>query len=408
MSTFQHTLDWLFSQLPMYQRTGGANYKIDLQKTLDMMAALGHPEKKLKYFHVAGTNGKGSTSHMLASVLQEAGYKTGLYTSPHLIDFRERIKVNGAEISEAFVVTFVEENRAMFQALELSFFEMTVGLALWYFVAEKADVVVLEVGMGGRLDSTNVVTPEVSVITNIGLDHQKFLGNTLIQIAKEKAGIIKPNIPIVIGETQYEIEGLFKEIADNCNTEITFADQVEIAAFKTDLKGNYQSKNVKTAVTALSKQTTFSISAAQLKAGLLNVVKNTGLMGRWQILQENPLLICDTGHNAEGVTEIVKQLKESPYKKLHLVWGMVDDKSVEEVLKLLPEAEYYFTQASIPRALKVKELQTAAAKIGMEGQAFETVKLAVGSALEKAGKDDLIFVGGSTFVVADLLAYWNK
>ena len=408
MLSYQQTLEWLFSQLPMYQRTGGANYKIDLQKTLDMMATLGHPEKKLKYFHVAGTNGKGSTSHMLASVLQEAGYKTGLYTSPHLIDFRERIKVNGVEVPENFVVSFVEDNRAMFQELDLSFFEMTVGLALCHFVAENTDVVVLEVGMGGRLDSTNVVIPEVSVITNIGFDHQKFLGDTLEQIAKEKAGIIKPKAPVVIGETQNEISDVFKKIAELNYSDIVFADQINQEVFETDLKGIYQRKNVKTAVVALKSQSTFSISDEALKNGMLNVVKNTGLLGRWQTLQKNPLLICDTGHNLEGVSEIVQQISEVPYDKLHLVWGMVDDKNVTDVLRILPKAEYHFTQASIPRALNVSELQSAAAEIGMYGDAHSSVKAAVKTALANANPKDLVFVGGSTFVVADLLSFWNE
>jgi len=408
MLNYQQTLDWLFSQLPMYQRTGGANYKIDLQKTLDMMAALGHPEKKLKYFHVAGTNGKGSTSHMLASVLQEAVYKTGLYTSPHLIDFRERIKVNGVEISEAFIVDFVEQNKVMFQDLELSFFEMTVGLALCYFVSEKADVVVLEVGMGGRLDSTNVVVPEVSVITNIGLDHQKFLGSTLSEIAIEKAGIIKSNVPVVIGETQEEIRNIFLAKAKELNSGISYAEQEIQESFETDLKGSYQKKNTKAAVLALRKQSTFPVSEEQIKHGLLNVVKNTGLLGRWQILQGLPTLICDTGHNLEGVSEVVSQLRQTEFERLHLVWGMVDDKNVADVLGLLPKATYYFTQASIPRALNVDELQAEAANLGLNGEGFPKVHLAVKAALANADKYDLVFVGGSTFVVADLLEYWYR
>ncbi len=408
MLTYPQTLDWLFSQLPMYQRTGGANYKIDLQKTLDMMAALGHPERKSNYIHVAGTNGKGSTSHMIASVLQEAGYTTGLYTSPHLIDFRERIKVNGQEISEDFVVSFVEENHAIFTELQLSFFEMTVGLALCYFVSEQADVVVLEVGMGGRLDSTNVVTPEVSVITNIGLDHQKFLGDTLELIAKEKAGIIKPNIPVVIGETQKEIENIFKSIAEAGNSKIIFADQICREERQTDLKGDYQSKNMKTAITALKSQSAFEFSDETLKNGLLNVVKNTGLLGRWQTLQEEPRLICDTGHNKEGIAEIVQQLSKTSYNMLHFVWGMVDDKNVTEVLKLLPHAKYYFTQASIPRALEVEKLVKVANALQMTGEANKSVEIAVESALRNANTDDLIFVGGSTFVVADLLSFWSN
>ncbi len=408
MLTYPQTLDWLFSQLPMYQRTGGANYKIDLQKTLDMMAALGHPERKSNYIHVAGTNGKGSTSHMIASVLQEAGYTTGFYTSPHLTNFRERIKVNGQEISEDFVVSFVEENHAIFTELQLSFFEMTVGLALCYFVSEQADVVVLEVGMGGRLDSTNVVTPEVSVITNIGLDHQKFLGDTLELIAKEKAGIIKPNIPVVIGETQKEIENIFKSIAEAGNSKIIFADQICREERQTDLKGDYQSKNMKTAITALKSQSAFEFSDETLKNGLLNVVKNTGLLGRWQTLQEEPRLICDTGHNKEGIAEIVQQLSKTSYNMLHFVWGMVDDKNVTEVLKLLPHAKYYFTQASIPRALEVEKLVKVANALQMTGEANKSVEIAVESALRNANTDDLIFVGGSTFVVADLLSFWSN
>jgi dihydrofolate synthase/folylpolyglutamate synthase len=392
----------------MYQRTGGANYKIDLEKTWAMVKALGNPHEGVPYFHVAGTNGKGSTSHMLASILQEQWYRVGLYTSPHLIDFRERIKINGKEISEEYVVKFVQENQQVFVDLQLSFFEMTVGLAFCYFKELKADVVVLEVGMGGRLDSTNVVKPLVSVITNIGLDHQKFLGDTLPEIAGEKAGIIKQNVPVVIGETQSEIIKVFRSKAESLNAPITFADQKESSGYKTDLKGKYQEKNVQTAVVALRAQNELQVDEESIERGLLNVVKNTGLLGRWQILRESPLVVCDTGHNLEGVSQIVEQLNTMTFKRLLMVWGMVDDKNVEQVLKILPQAQFFFTQASIPRALHVEKLQAAASQIGIHGQAYTTVIEAIKSALAQMEENDLLFIGGSTFVVADALKDWGK
>jgi dihydrofolate synthase/folylpolyglutamate synthase len=392
----------------MYQRTGGANYKIDLEKTWAMVKALGNPHEGVPYFHVAGTNGKGSTSHMLASILQEQGYRVGLYTSPHLIDFRERIKINGKEISEEYVVKFVQENQQVFVDLQLSFFEMTVGLAFCYFKELKADVVVLEVGMGGRLDSTNVVKPLVSVITNIGLDHQKFLGDTLPEIAGEKAGIIKQNVPVVIGETQSEIINEFRSKAESLNAPITFADQKESSGYKTDLKGKYQEKNVQTAVVALRAQNELQVDEESIERGLLNVVKNTGLLGRWQILRESPLVVCDTGHNLEGVSQIVEQLNTMTFNRLLMVWGMVDDKNVEQVLKILPQARFFFTQASIPRALHIEKLQAAASQIGIHGQAYTTVIEAIKSALAQMEENDLLFIGGSTFVVADALKDWGK
>ena len=408
---YSETLDWLFSQLPMYQRTGGANYKIDLEKTWNLMDVLDHPEEKLKTIHVAGTNGKGSTSHMLASIFQEAGYKVGLYTSPHLIDFRERIRINGTMISQDAVIEFVKKNRSQFQKLELSFFEMTVGLAFEYFSNEKVDLAIIETGMGGRLDSTNVLKPMVSVITNIGLDHQAFLGDTIEKIAFEKAGIIKKNIPVVIGETQEKISGIFKEIAINNNSEIHFADQ-EIQNSdvpKSDLKGIYQNKNKKTTLAAIRQIKDFNISKESIDKGLLNVTRNTGFSGRWQVLKEKPYMVCDTAHNEDGINEILKQINQSQFKNLHIVWGMVDDKNVQSILRMLPEfATYYFTQPSIPRALNVDTLYNYAINESRLGTKYRTVKDAVDNALKNANNEDMIYIGGSTFVVADLLESWSR
>ncbi|MCT4622586.1 MAG: Mur ligase family protein [Schleiferiaceae bacterium] len=306
------------------------------------------------------------------------------------------------------MVKFVQENQQVFVDMQLSFFEMTVGLAFCYFKELKADVVVLEVGMGGRLDSTNVVKPLVSVITNIGLDHQKFLGDTLPEIAGEKAGIIKQNVPVVIGETQSEIINEFRSKAESLNAPITFADQKESSGYKTDLKGKYQEKNVQTAVVALRAQNELQVDEESIERGLLNVVKNTGLLGRWQILRESPLVVCDTGHNLEGVSQIVEQLNTMTFNRLLMVWGMVDDKNVEQVLKILPQARFFFTQASIPRALHIEKLQAAASQIGIHGQAYTTVIEAIKSALAQMEENDLLFIGGSTFVVADALKDWGK
>ena len=373
--TYSETLDWLFSQLPMYQRTGGANYKIDLQKTFDLMDALDHPESKFKSIHIAGTNGKGSTSHMLASCYQEAGYKVGLYTSPHLIDFRERIRINGEMIPENMVVEFVQRHKQSFVEMQLSFFEMTVGMAFDYFAKEKVDLAIIETGMGGRLDSTNVIKPLVSVITNIGLDHQKFLGDTLDKIAFEKAGIIKKETPVIIGETQPEIKSVFTDKAKELNAPIFFADQLIKDIPESDLTGYYQRKNIKTTLATIQKLSEFKLEEEHIKKGLLHVVRNTGLAGRWQKIQDHPTIICDTAHNEEGIKEVLRQIKDTPHNKLHLVWGMVDDKDIPSILKMLPsKANFYFTQPSIPRALKVDILQEHAESVGLIGSSFPMVK----------------------------------
>jgi dihydrofolate synthase/folylpolyglutamate synthase len=403
--TYGQTLDWLFAQLPMYQRTGGANYKIDLEKTHLLMDLLGHPERGFKSIHVAGTNGKGSTSHMLASVLQEAGFTVGLYTSPHLKDFRERIKINGQMISEAEVIDFVARYKSDFLRLELSFFEMTVGLAFTWFAQQNVDIAVVEVGMGGRLDSTNVVTPLLSVITNIGFDHMAFLGNTLSDIAGEKAGIIKPNVPVVIGRTQPETEVVFRAKAQENSAPIVFADQLPHCGLTSDLTGIYQHENIQTVHTALAQlPENYQPKNDALNRGLQNVVANTGLRGRWEILGKNPLMVCDNGHNEDGIRMVLQHIAKTPYQNLHMVWGMVSDKDVTKTLSMLPKnATYYFTQPSIPRGLPVAELVAAAHQIGLKGAAFATVPEAVLAARKNAQANDFIFIGGSTFVVADAL-----
>lgn len=403
---YQQTLDYLFKQLPMYQRIGAAAYKVDLSNTHKLCKLLGNPEGNFKSVHVAGTNGKGSTSHMLASVLQEAGYKVGLYTSPHLKDFRERVRINGEMISEENVINFVEQYKAEFESLNLSFFEWTVGLAFDYFSKQQVDIAIIETGLGGRLDSTNVVVPEVAVITNIGIDHTQFLGNTLGAIAKEKAGIIKSNVPIVIGETQVETKEIFTTTASSKKATIYFADQLIENSFVTDLKGAYQKKNIRTCVKTIELliDRNWKITDENINDGLNNVVKNTNLMGRWQVLQEYPLVICDTGHNEEGVKEIVQQLSEMTYKNLYVVFGAVNDKSIDKVLDLLPKrAAYYFCEANIPRALPVADLHNAAINKGLTGKQYKTVRAALEYAKQQANSDDLIFVGGSTFVVAEVV-----
>jgi dihydrofolate synthase/folylpolyglutamate synthase len=403
---YEHTLDYLFSQLPMYQRIGIAAYKVDLINTHKLCELLDNPENKFKSVHVAGTNGKGSTSHMIASVFQEAGYNVGLYTSPHLKDFRERIKINGEMISEEFVIDFVEKYKLKFEELNLSFFEWTVGLAFDHFSKQKIDIAIVETGLGGRLDSTNVITPEVSVITNIGLDHTQFLGNTLGAIAVEKAGIIKAEIPIIIGETQEETKVIFNQKAKSLKVPIYFADQENNQFYQTDLKGIYQYKNVKTAITTINilQEKGWRISNKNIESGLKSVVKNTGLLGRWQTLGNSPLIICDTGHNIDGIKEIVAQLENTPHNLLHIVFGAVNDKSIESILKILPKsARYYFCQASIPRALNVNQLTCLAEQNGLTGDAYSSVKEAFFSAKEKALKGDIVFIGGSTFVVAEVI-----
>jgi len=404
--TYQQTLDYLFSQLPMFQRIGASAYKVDLSNTVELCKLLDNPQHHFKSIHIAGTNGKGSTSHMLASILQEAGYKVGLYTSPHLIDFRERIKINGEMISEQEVVDFVTKYKKDFEKINLSFFEWTVGLAFDYFSKQKVDIAVVETGLGGRLDSTNVIIPEISIITNIDKDHMQFLGDTLEKIAVEKAGIIKKNVPVVIGETQKDIEHVFIIKAKELEATIYFADQIIHNILDSDLKGSYQKKNIKTVLASVIElqKCGYKLSEENIKNGLLNVVKNNGLMGRWQTLGESPKIICDTGHNEAGIREVISQLESLTYDKLHFVLGAVNDKEIDSVLELLPKnAVYYFCQAKIPRALDVNELENKAKSYRLNGNAYSSVKNAYEEAKKTADKDDLIFIGGSTFVVAEVL-----
>ncbi|MGG5488084.1 bifunctional folylpolyglutamate synthase/dihydrofolate synthase [Gaetbulibacter sp. PBL-D1] len=403
---YQDTINWMFSQLPMYQRQGKSAYKADLHNTQVLAEHLNHPEFKFKTVHVGGTNGKGSTSHMLASVLQEAGYKVGLYTSPHLKDFRERIKINGKEVSKQFVISFIKKHKPFFEQHTLSFFEMTVGMAFDYFSKKKVDIAIIEVGLGGRLDSTNIITPLVSVITNIGLDHTQFLGDTIEKIAGEKAGIIKPNTPVVIGETQIETKSVFTETAKNNNSEIYFADQNITSVLDSDLKGSYQQKNIKTVLQTLQilKQNNFNISQKNIALGLNSVVSNTGLKGRWQILQESPKVICDTAHNKEGLTYVVNQLKTEVYNKLHIVFGVVSDKDLSTIIAILPKkATYYFCRPNISRGLDENNLKDTFKAHGFAGKSYSSVNEALSNAKKSAKPEDLIYVGGSTFVVAEII-----
>lgn len=390
----------------MYQRVGQAAYKANLEPTIKLAAYLNNPEKSFKSIHVAGTNGKGSTSHMLASIFQEAGYKTGLYTSPHLKDFRERIKVNGKMISKEYVSQFVAAHKPYFEENNLSFFEMTVGLAFDYFKSEKVDIVIVEVGMGGRLDSTNIINPEVAVITNIGLDHIQFLGNTIKQIAAEKAGIIKNNTPVIIGETTPETKDVFEEIALQKKAAITYTETIDEKNYVSDLKGRYQQKNIRTVLASLKilNDLGWNISEENITNGLLKTIKNTGLLGRWQILQEQPKVICDTAHNKEGLQLVMAQLANEQFKKLHIVFGVVSDKDLTPVLSLLPQnAIYYFCKPSIPRGLDASLLLSQARGFGLVGEEYISVSKAYEASKKAARVTDLIFVGGSTFVVAEVL-----
>jgi dihydrofolate synthase/folylpolyglutamate synthase len=402
---YQETTEWLFKQLPMFQTQGAAAYKNDLTNIVLLVEHLNHPELQFKSVHVAGTNGKGSTSSMMASILQEAGYKVGLYTSPHLKDFRERIKINGVEISEEFVVDFVAKNQVFFEANALSFFEMTVGLAFDYFVKEQVDVAVIEVGMGGRLDSTNVITPLVSVITNIGFDHTQFLGDTLAKIAAEKAGIIKQNIPVVIGEYHQETYPVFQNKAAAEQAPIFFAHTAPEVTYPCALQGDYQKHNKKTVLQTIEVlRANFSISEAHLKAGFQNVIVNTGLLGRWQVLQEKPFAVCDTAHNAHGLAEVLAQIAQQDYDTLHVVLGVVNDKDLDTILPLFPKkAVYYFSKPNIPRGLDAAILQEKALSYGLAGQVYHSVPAAYEKALSRANSSDFIYVGGSTFVVAEIV-----
>ncbi len=396
----------MFAQLPMYQRQGASAYKIDLTNTVKLASYLDNPESRFKSIHVAGTNGKGSTSHMLASILQESGYKVGLYTSPHLKDFRERIRINGEVISQAYVVNFIASHKQYFEANQLSFFEMTVGLAFQYFADSQADIVLVEVGLGGRLDSTNVITPEISIITNIGLDHTQFLGNTLSEIASEKAGIIKKNVPVVVGRTTIETKKVFINKALSLQSDIFFTSDYRGDIFDTDLKGDYQKENVKTTLQTISilQEQGWNISKENIKKGLSNVANNTGLLGRWQILQENPKVICDTAHNEDGLRLVMDQLSNEKYDKLHIVLGVVNDKDLKNILPLFPDnATYYFAKPEITRGLDEEIIKKEALKFNLKGESYTSVKSAYNAALQMASKDDLVYAGGSTFVVAEII-----
>ncbi len=401
--TYRETLDWMFAQLPMYQRQGASAYKLDLQNTIDLAKYLGNPETKFKSVHVAGTNGKGSTSHMIASVLQEAGYRVGLYTSPHLKDFRERIRINGEKVSEQYVTEFIQKHQSYFEENHLSFFEMTVGMAFQYFAMSKVDIAVVEVGLGGRLDSTNIITPEVSVITNIGLDHTRFLGDTLAKIATEKAGIIKENVPVIVGRTTQETEKVFKDKASKCKSDLYLAEKYGGKMYSSDLQGEYQKENIRTTLQSISvlKSLGWKIDERAIKNGLGNVVSNTGLLGRWQIVQKNPKVICDTAHNDDGLKPVMKQLSQEKFNNLHIVLGVVNDKDLDTILPLFPkEAQYYFARPDIPRGLDEKKLRDKAIKFELLGKNYNSVREAYNAALQGATEHDVIYVGGSTFVVA--------
>lgn len=422
METYQQVLDYLYQSLPMFQRVGAVAYKPDLKNTLALCSALDHPENKFRSVHVAGTNGKGSSSHMIAAILQSAGYRVGLYTSPHLKDFTERIRFNGQPASQNFIIDFVRRMKPVLEEIKPSFFETTVAMAFDFFVKEKVDVAVIEVGLGGRLDSTNVITPLVSLITNISWDHMELLGDTLPKIASEKAGIIKPHVPVVVSEHQKETDFVFVEKAKQQDTAIYFGSDLysiqsigggrflvqgnqQKLSCELDLMGDYQQKNlagVLTVVDQLRKEN-FAISEESVLGGLKNTSRLTGLKGRWQKLGDHPLIICDTGHNEAGIREVLQQVSKQKYEKLFFVLGMVKDKDVDKVLKLLPaNAFYIFCQAKIPRAMSANELKERAAAFGLSGEVIADVNKAIGAAKKMASDNDMIFIGGSTFVVADV------
>lgn len=402
--TYKQTLDWMFLQLPMYQNKGKVAFNSKMDGINSLAAHLNNPHKKIKTIHVAGTNGKGSSSHMLASVLQEAGYKVGLYTSPHLKDFRERIRVNGKKVAKKWVVDFIDENQSFFERNKLSFFEMTVGMAFSYFANENVDIAVIEVGLGGRLDSTNIITPEVSLITNIGFDHTDMLGDTLEKIAYEKAGIIKRNIPVVISEFNEETAPVFKETATALNAKIVFAQEKIFSTYKIGLLGSYQQKNIKGVLATLSELVTFKIEEKHIVKGLEKVVENTHLMGRWQQIGTKPTIICDTAHNKEGLAIVLNQLQEQEYEKLHVVIGFVKDKDISAILPLFPSnATYYFCKPKISRGLDEKILSDRCVRYNLNGETYKSVNKAFKAAKKQASKNDFIYVGGSNFVVAEVL-----
>ena len=398
---YKRSVEYLFQRLPMYQRSGIAAYKKDIGNIIKACKLLNNPQKKIKTIHIAGTNGKGSTAHMLASILQEAGYKTGLYTSPHLKDFRERIKINGKTIDKKYIINFIKENQLEFEKINMSFFEFTVAMAFNYFTESKVDIAIIETGLGGRLDSTNIINPELSIITNIGLDHTNLLGNTIEKIAFEKAGIIKKNTPIIIGRKQDKTKGIFKSIAKEKNAKLYYNDNPK--NITTDVKGDYQNENIGTAIKAI-EVLNWNISNEQINKGINNIIKNTGLEGRWQKLSENPLTICDVGHNEDGIKNILRQIEKTKFNKLHFIFGSVNDKVLTNVFKLLPKkAKYYFCAAKIDRALQTNILKQRAEEFNLYGDEFSSVNQAYINAKENASKDDLIFIGGSTFIVAEVL-----
>ncbi|WP_317623186.1 bifunctional folylpolyglutamate synthase/dihydrofolate synthase [Paenimyroides ceti] len=396
----------MFAQLPMYHKVGAAAYKKDLNNTWLLSEHLSHPERKIKTIHIGGTNGKGSTSSMISSILQEAGYKVGLYTSPHLIDFRERIKINNEMIPEKTVIEFIEKNKAFLQEKQLSFFEMTVGLAFDYFAKEQVDVAVIEVGLGGRLDSTNIISPLVSVITNIGWDHMAMLGNSLEEIAFEKAGIIKKETPVIIGEYTATTKNVFLEKAKEMQAPLYFASDMDnYKSVESDLKGNYQQYNKRTVQVVIDQlRSFFSISRENEIEGFRNVVKNTGLQGRWQQLSDQPLIIADTAHNKDGLKQTMQQVREQKYDKLYFVFGIVNDKDVEAILLLLPlEAKYFIAKPNIPRGMETDILAEKMTAFGFDFEICNSIPVAYEKAKVKAQANDMIYVGGSTFVVAEIL-----
>ncbi len=394
----------MFAQLPMYQKKGVTAFSGKLETIQAFASHLGNPHKKFKSIHVAGTNGKGSSSHMLASILLEAGYKVGLYTSPHLKDFRERITVNGKKVKKTFVTDFIADNYGYLENHNLSFFEMTVGMAFYYFAKKEVDIAIIEVGLGGRLDSTNIITPEVALITNIGMDHQQVLGNTLEKIALEKAGIIKRGIPVVISERQKETTLLFQLIANQLQSELVFSDEQDMPRYTTDLLGAYQERNIKGVVSCIRQLAHFKVSEKHIKRGLKKVVENTGLLGRWQVLSQNPKVICDTAHNKEGLQVVLEQLQQTKAKNLHMVLGFVNDKNVDGLLSLFPKkASYYFVKPDIPRGMELEELLCAARIYKLGGTGYSSVVKGLKAAKANAKKNDVVFVGGSTFVVAEVV-----
>ncbi|MBR4402603.1 MAG: bifunctional folylpolyglutamate synthase/dihydrofolate synthase [Flavobacteriales bacterium] len=409
--TYDQVIDWIYNALPMFQNIGAGAYKPGLDSTLSIMEHVGNPHCGLKAIHVAGTNGKGSTSHLLASILMEAGYKVGLYTSPHLLDFRERIRVDGQMVEKEYVRDFVERNYDFFKERSFSFFEMTTAMAFSYFKDRGVDIAVIETGLGGRLDSTNVITPMLSVITNIALDHTSLLGDTRGEIAREKAGIIKRGVPVVVGEADDEVRPVFERVARENNTSLHVVKvREDWGRYECPLGGVYQRFNISTAITAcevLGER--LRITSQCVCDGIKNVIKNTHLQGRWQVMQESPLVVCDTGHNVNGVSEVVKQLKDTRCDTLHIVIGMVGDKDIDGVLKLMPrEAVYYFTQASVRRAMTGNELREKALGVGLCGESYDCVVDAVRAALSSARENDMVYIGGSTFVVADALECFDK